>query len=105
MTADVLGLLAGLAGLGGLISVLINILKTVGVVQDGTAPQWVQGFNLVAFVAVSIVYFLNVQVDWMWIDGILVFATTFLGFVVQLLGSEATYSVIKGIPIIGYSHS
>ena len=105
MTENVLALLAGLAGLGGLISVLVNVLKLLGVAHDGTAERWVQGLNLVAFVAVSVVYFLNVQVDWAWVDSILVFATTFLGFIVQLLGSKATYSVVKGMPIIGYSYS
>ena len=105
MTENVLGLLAGLAGLGGLISVLINLLKKFGVVHDGTSEQWVQGLNLVAFIAVSVVYFLGIQVDWTWIDGILIFATTFLGFVVQLFGSRAAYSVTKGIPVIGFSYS
>ena len=102
MTENILGLLAGLAGLGGLVSVLVNILKQLGVVQDGTSKQWVQGINLVAFIAVSVVYFLKVPTDWVAVNGVLVFATTFLGFVTQLLGSQVTFSVVKGMPIIGY---
>ena len=105
MLEEILRLLAGLAGLGGLVSVLVNLLKRVGLVKDGTSEQWVQGINLVAFVAVSIVYFLNVEVDWTQVDGLLTFAAAFLGYVVQMLGSKATYSVAKGAPVIGYSYS
>ena len=77
-------LLAGLAGLGGLISVLVNFLKVVGVVKDGTSEQWVQGFNLVAFIAVAVIYFAEFQVDWAQLDGWLTVMATFIGFIVQL---------------------
>ena len=89
-------LLAGLAGLGGLISVLVNFLKVVGVVKDGTSEQWVQGFNLVAFIAVAVIYFAEFQVDWAQLDGWLTVMATFIGFIVQLLSSKVTYSVTKG---------
>ena len=105
MLEDILRLLAGLAGLGGLISVLVNLLKAIGLVKDGTSEQWVQGFNLVAFIAVAVVYFMKVQVDWAQIDGWLGVLATFIGFVVQLFGSKVTYAVTKGAPIIGFSYS
>lgn len=105
MVDNVLSLLAGLAGLGSLISVLVNLLKIVGVVKDGTSDRWVQGLNLVAFVAVSIVYFMNFQVDWGQIDSILMFLATFFGFVVQMLGSRVTYTNLRGTPVIGHSYS
>ena len=105
MTESVLNLLAGLAGLGGLISVLVSILKKLGIVQDGTSERWVQGLNLIAFTAVSLVYFLNIPTDWVAVNGVLVFATTFLGFVTQLLGSKVTFFAVRGMPLIGYSFS
>ena len=105
MTENILGLLAGLAGLGGFISILVNVLKLLGIVKDGTSEIWVQGFNFVAFVAVAVIYFLQVPVDWGQIDGILVFATTVLGFVVQMFGSKLTYSATRGLPVIGFSFS
>lgn len=105
MIDNVLSILAGLAGLGTLISMLVNLLKAVGVVQDGTSDRWVQGFNLISFVAVAIVYFLNVQVDWGQIDGILTFLATFLGFVIQMLGSRVAYTTLKGLPGVGYSYN
>ena len=105
MLEDILRLLAGLAGLGGLISVLVNLLKAIGLVKDGTSEQWVQGFNLVAFIAVAVVYFMKVQVDWAQIDGWLEVLATFIGFVVQLFGSKVTYAVTRGAPVIGFSYS
>ena len=105
MLEEILRLLAGLAGLGGLISVLVNLLKAIGLVKDGTSEQWVQGFNLVAFIAVAVVYFMKVQVDWAQIDGWLGVLATFIGFVVQLFGSKVTYAVTRGAPVIGFSYS
>ena len=105
MLEDILRLLAGLAGLGGLISVLVNLLKAIGVIKDGTSERWVQGFNLVAFIAVAVVYFMKVQVDWAQIDGWLGVLATFIGFVVQLFGSKVTYAVTRGAPVIGFSYS
>ena len=105
MLEDIMLLLAGLAGLGGFISVLVNLLKALGVVKDGTSQQWVQGFNLVAFVAVAVAYFGKFQVDWAQVDGWLAVLSTFLGFVVQLFGSKVTYMVTKGTPIIGFSYT
>ena len=105
MLEEIMLLLAGLAGLGGLISVLVNLLKAIGVVKDGTSERWVQGFNLLAFVAVAIVYFTKIQVDWAQIDGWLSVLATFIGFVVQLFGSKVTYVVTKGAPVIGFSYS
>ena len=105
MLEDILRLFAGLAGLGGLISVLVNLLKAIGLVKDGTSEQWVQGFNLIAFIAVAVVYFMKVQVDWAQIDGWLEVLATFIGFVVQLFGSKVTYAVTRGAPVIGFSYS
>jgi len=105
MVDNVLAILAGLGGLGTLISMVVNVLKMVGVVQDGTSERWVQGFNLLAFILVAVVYFMNLQVDWTFVDGVIGFLVTLLGFVVQLFGSKVAYSVTKGLPVIGYSYS
>ena len=105
MLEEIFRLFAGLAGLGGLISVLVNLLKAIGLVKDGTSEQWVQGFNLIALIAVAVVYFMKVQVDWAQIDGWLEVLATFIGFVVQLFGSKVTYAVTRGAPVIGFSYS
>jgi len=105
MLEHVLSLLAGLAGLGGFISVLVNLLKLVGVVKDGTSEKWVQGLNFAAFVIVSVIYFANITVNWGEVDSLLVILSTFIGFVLQIFGSKLTYAATKGMPVIGYSFS
>ncbi len=102
---SVLAILAGLGGLGTLVSMLVNILKSFGVVHDGSSDKWIQGINLGAFVAVSLVLFFNVPVDWGTVDAVIMFLVTLLGFVVQLFGSKFSYQVTRGIPLIGFSYN
>jgi hypothetical protein len=103
IVSQIVAIIASLASLGGLISVIVNILKRVGVIKDGTSDMWYQGINLVVFIAVAIVYFLKTPVDWGNIDGYLKLLGTVLGFVIQMLGGQVTYTVIKGTPLIGFS--
>jgi len=105
MTEDILALLAGLAGLGGFISILVNVLKSIGVVKDGTSETWVRALNLLSFVAVAVVYFMKVQVEWSLVNGFLVLGSTLLGMILQLFTSTLTYAQVKGIPVIGFSYS
>ena len=105
MYENVLEILAGLAGLGGFISVLVNLLKSVGVVQDGTSEQWFGGINILAFIAVAVVYFLNVDVDWSNIDSWLQALASLIGLVIQLVGGKVAYNNLRGTPVVGYSHT
>lgn len=98
-------IIASLAGLGGLISILVNIGKIVGLVKDGEAEKWVQILNLIAFVGVSAVYFAELPVDWGIVNEWMIYLAALFGFVVQIWGSKFTYSQTKGIPVIGYSYS
>ena len=103
MLDDILILIAGLSGLGGLISVIVNILKQVGVVKDGTSETWFQILNLIAFVGVAVVYFLKLPLDWGQVDSWLILISAFLGYVAQILGGKLTYKTIGGkAPVIGY---
>ena len=61
--------------------------------------------TLIAFVAVAVIYFTKVQVNWAEIDGWLSVLATFIGFIVQMFGSKVTYVVTKGAPVIGFSYS
>ncbi len=105
MVTEILAIIAGLTALGAVISMLVNVLKMVGVVKDGQAELWVQGANLLVFVAVAVVYFLKTPVDWSHVNGILELIGVVLGYLVQLLGSKITYPLVKHTPVIGYSHS
>jgi len=106
MLEDILLLLAGLTGLGGLVSVIVNLLKAVGVVKDGTSETWFQILNLAAFIGVAVIYFVQVNIDWGQLDQWLILLSTLLGYVLQILGGKLTYKAIGGkAPLIGYSFS
>ena len=103
MLENVLKIVGGLAGLGGFISVVVNLLKKVGVVKDGTADRWFEAINLGAFVVVAGVYVWQVDVDWTQIDAWLQALASLLGLVVQIIGGRATYDVLRGVPFAGFS--
>lgn len=104
MTNDILAILAGLAGLGGFISILVNVLKAVGVIKDGTSEGWFQAFNLVAFIAVAVVYFVKIPVDWSMVDDWLNLGMLLLGYILQIASGEFTYKTLKGkVPLIGFT--
>jgi len=105
MAQEILAIIAGLAALGTMISLVVNVLKYFKVVKDGDAEKWVQGLNLGAFVIVAIVYFLNVDPDWGKINGYIEVAVVILGYLVQILGSKVAYPLIKNTPVIGYSYT
>ena len=43
-----------MGGIASLIAIVVNILKQVGVVQDGTAKNWAAGFNILALVGLYV---------------------------------------------------
>ena len=45
MLENILMIIAGLAGLGAFVSILINVLKKIGIIKDGQSEQWYQGIN------------------------------------------------------------
>lgn len=105
MLEEILALLAGLAGLGGLISVLVNLLKILGVVKDGTSETWVQLFNLVAFLAVAVIYFIKIPIDWSGVDSWLKLLATFIGYILEIFAGKVTYIATKGAPVVGFRYS
>jgi len=105
MLEEILLIIAGLAGLGGFVSILINLLKLIGLIKDGQSNVWYQSISLIIFVAVAVVYFIKAPVDWATVDGWLKLLTSVLGFVVQILGGQLTYTALKGAPVVGFSYS
>lgn len=104
MLENILMIIAGLAGLGAFVSIVINVLKKVGLIKDGQSEQWYQGISLFVFLAVTVVYFLKVPIIWSEVDQWLKLLTFVLGYVVQILGGKLTYNTIKGTPLFGFSY-
>lgn len=94
-----------LAGYAALVSLIIGILKTVGVVKDGTSDKWAAGFNLAGLLAFVVVRQFFPQVDVAPIDSALgqfaALGAYVLSYVVMLLGSKVTYSAVRGLPVVG----
>ena len=105
MLEEILKIIAGMAGLGAFVSMLINLLKAVGLIKDGQADKAFKIADLVVFVAVMVIYLVRVQVDWAQVDQWLVLLTALLGYVVSVFSGEITYNTIKGTPLIGFSYS
>lgn len=106
---DLLVTFTALAGVGAFVALLVNVLKTAGVVHDGDAKTWATGLNLVGLVALYILRLVRPDVELAQVDqvaatvaqiGVLV-----LGLVAQLGVSQATHAIVKGVPLVGTSHT
>jgi hypothetical protein len=102
-------LFVSLVGVGSLISIVVNILKTKGWVKDGSAPSWVLGLNLVGMVTLFILQTFFPQVDIGSLDQVAgtvaqILALVF-GLVLQLGSSKLTHAAVKGMPLIGKSYT
>lgn len=100
---DILAIIAILAGAGSFVSMLVSVLKLIGVIKDGSSGKIVKIFDLILFVAIAVVYFLKVAVDWGTVNAYFILAAYVLGLVGQIFSSEVTYQALKGTPVIGFS--
>jgi len=105
MVTEILAIIAGLTALGAVVSMLINILKMVGVIKDGDSERWVQVANLIVFLVVATLYILKTPVNWGGVNQLLEVIGVILGYLVQILGSKITYPLVKHTPVIGFTFS
>jgi hypothetical protein len=102
---------ATLAGVGAVIAALVNVLKTFGVVQDGTAGRWFAGLNLVAIAGLIYIKLFQPQIAIDFIDAqaavLAQILLAILGYIVQLgTGKYANGLFVDlRLPLIGKSFS
>ena len=100
---------SALVGFASLVSLVVNVLKVVGVVKDGTAPKWVAGINLVGLIAFIIARLVVPEFEFANLDTVLaqvaIAGSYILSYVLMILGSKVTYAIVKGLPAIGKSNS
>ena len=86
---------ASMAGAQLLISLLVNVLKWAGVVNDGTAGKWSAAFNLLGYAAIAVSLGLYPAYDFSALDAKLVeFAQFFslaFGYIVQIVGTKSMH--------------
>lgn len=105
-----LTIVAGLVGLPLLWSVVIDVLKLLGVVTDRTAGQWSAGFSILSLLMVLVAINFFPQFDLHVADTLLgeiaQFATIILGFLTQILVARGTHAVTARIfPALSFSRS
>ena len=98
-----------LAGVGAFLSLVVNVLKQVGVVKDGMAPTWITGLNLAGLVALFLLKVFVPSADIGQLDGLAAViaqvGVLVLGLVTSMLGSKLAHYSVKGAPVIGKSYS
>jgi len=99
----------GLAGVGGLVALAVNVGKSAGWIKDGQAPTYKTIINLVLFVAFVVLRIFKPDVDMAGLDGnaatLAEIGMLALGFVVQNFGSLAGHKSVRGAALIGKSYS
>lgn len=93
----ILAIIAALVGWPALVALLIDILKYLGVVEDGTAGRWNLAFNLVAFIAVGVIAGYYPQIDIAKVDEAILAWVNVLAYVftilVQILGTKGFHAL------------
>ncbi len=101
---SILAVVAGLVGLPALWSVVIDLLKYFGVVNDGTAGKWSAGFNIVTLIAVAVLVNFLPSFDFAGVDSALAEIAKFLallgGYILQIF---ITNKVHKATNIYSFS--
>ncbi len=98
-----------LAGVAGLISVVIDVLKRFGLVKDGDAPTWTSGAQLLVLIAVWALKVFNPAFDVEGMDaqlaGFLAVFVPFLNFILDNFIGKLTHKALRGAYLIGTSHT
>ena len=106
---DLLALAGGLFGVAALVTVPINIGKANGIVPDGKAPDIQAGVALLVVVVGYGARLFGVELDWTKIDGIAATLAQLIGLLVVFGGQigfgKLFHAAVKGVSVIGFSHS
>lgn len=105
----ILSIAGGLVGTFALISLLINILKWVGVITDGTAGYWSAGANLLVVLGVTVVFKLYPTFDFASADAALGefarVAGIVFAYIIQLVGTKQIHVLMtRGLKIKAFSY-
>lgn len=106
---SVYAIVSALVGFPALLSAGINIAKKFGLIGDGDAPAVVFWGNLAAFVLVAVAVFFGKSDLIPQIDNSLSSVAQVLvliaSFVTSLGLTKAFHVGLRGLPLIGFSHS
>ncbi|RPI95384.1 MAG: hypothetical protein EHM40_03280 [Chloroflexi bacterium] len=106
---DVVLMIAGsMLGLQALFSLLIDVLKYIGVIYDGNAGRWSAALNLIGLAGIAVVLWLNPTFDFPRLDAQLViiaqFGSLIFAYIVQIAGTRQVHLfVTQGLGIWRFS--
>lgn len=106
----VLAVAATMVGTQALISLLVDVLKWSGVVDDGTAGKWSAAFNLLGLAGIAVGLYLNPDFDFSALDAqfqiLAQFAVLVFGYIVQIAGSKRVHQLtVRGLGVTALSAS
>lgn len=88
----VLTIAGSMLGAQALISLLIDVLKYVGVIRDGSAGKWSAGLNLVGLAGIAVALGLYPSFDFPKLDAQFVviaqFGSLLFGYIIQIAGTQ-----------------
>lgn len=107
---SILLMVEGLVGTFALISLVINVLKWAGVVDDGTAGKWSAVLNLIVVISVAVVFKLYPQFNFGGVDAqIGEFARVagiVFAYIIQIVGTRRVHlAVSRGLNVRAFSNS
>lgn len=109
MFETVLSQYMSLAGFAAVVSLIINVLKWLKVVPDGSAPLISGIVNGVFIIVMYALRLIIPEFDFMGLDPIAIeiaaVGNFILQYVVQLAVARATHNTVAGLPVVGYSYS
>ena len=105
----VLGIAGAMVGAQALISLLIDVLKWAGTINDGDAGKWSAGFNLLGIVGIAVALGLYPDFDFPKLDSQLMIVAQFLSlifaYIVQLVSTKRIHQfMVNGLGLQVFSH-
>jgi hypothetical protein len=103
--------LMALGGVAAAIALIVNVLKTIGVVKNGQAGTWAAGLNLVGLIGLFVAGVVAPEFDIPGLDATIAQVVEILrlifAFIVQNWISKSTHDVFSSgeVPIVGKSFS
>lgn len=106
----VLAIAVTMIGAQALISLLVDVGKWTGLVQDGTAGVWSAALNLLGLAGIAIGLYLNPAFDFGALDvqfqTLAQFGVLFFGYIVQIAGSKRVHQlIVRGLGVTALSAS
>ena len=106
---DLVVMLGALAGFGGIVALVVNVGKQVGIVKDGQAPTVSTGLNILLLAGLYALKVFKPDLSVENLDAqaaqIAQIGMMVLAFIVQLKGAQFTHQTLRGVPLLGKSFS